>query len=57
MTKENVDKEINKVFNISADKIKDNMLNKSLFIRKYNLIYRKTFNMIMEGLQHDSKQK
>ena len=58
LTKENVDNEILKIFNLkSIDDIKKNMLDKDAFLKKYKDSYSKTFNKIMEGIKYDSKQK
>lgn len=54
--KEKVDKEILKVFNLKDIKeIKQNMLEKNIFLKKYKVVYKKTFNKIMESIKHGSK--
>ena len=55
LSKEIVDKEIKKIFEISVKLIKQNMLNKKSFLNKYKKIYKKTFDKIMDSIQSDSK--
>ncbi len=56
ISKENIDKEILKLFNIKdINEIKKNMLDKDIFLKKYKSIYYETFNLIMESIQHGSK--
>ena len=54
--KEKVDKEITKIFNLEdINKIKQNMLNNHIFLKKYKIIYKKTFNKIMENINDKPK--
>ena len=52
-----VDNEIKKTFNVNIKEIKQNMLDKDKFLKKYKSVYKKTFNDIMEGIKNGSKQK
>ena len=54
VTKESVDKEIKETL-ADTEKIKQNLLNKTDFIRKYKSLYNKTFNKIMNGLKNAPK--
>lgn len=56
--KEKVDKEIIRIFDLKDIKeVKQNMLGKDIFLKKYKIIYKKIFNKIMEGIKHGSEQK
>ncbi|MFA6023283.1 MAG: hypothetical protein WC781_04300 [Candidatus Pacearchaeota archaeon] len=58
VSNENVDKEIKNQFTLkSIEEIKENMLDKNSFIKKYKAIYDKNFNKIMIGVKNASKQK
>ena len=58
VTKDSVDKEIKKIFLLAdISEIKHNMLDKNKFLKKYNILYKKTFDTIMENIKNDSKQK
>ena len=55
---ERVDKKILSTFNLKdVNDIKQNMLNKNIFLKKYKTVHKKTFNKIMAGIEHESKQK
>lgn len=55
--KEQVDKKITEYFNLKELKeIKQNILNKTIFIKKYKILYNKTFNKIMKGIKETSKK-
>ncbi len=56
ISKEIVNKEIEKLFSISSKEIKQNLINKQDFIKKYKESYNKTFNLIMDGVKNESKQ-
>ena len=56
VSKETVDAEIKKIFNISVEKIKDNMVGNS-FLRKYKEIYNKAFIKIVKSVKNDPKQE
>jgi|SRR3989344_1271892 len=56
VSKETVDAEIKKIFNISVEKIKDNMVGNS-FLRKYKEIYNKAFSKIVKSVKNDPKQE
>jgi len=55
VSKEIVNKEIETLFGISVDKIKDNLISKKEFIKKYKKIYDKTFNLIMGNIKNEQK--
>jgi len=58
ITAQLINKKIKKAFNLKdTNQIKQNLLNKKDFLKKYNSIYNKTFNKIMESIKNDSKQK
>jgi hypothetical protein len=50
---ENLEKEINNIFDIKSEKIKQNLLEKNSFLKDYN----KIFNKIMAGIKDGSEQK
>ena len=54
-----VDEEIKRVFNLKSIKeIKQNMLDKDIFLKKYNDTYKEIFNKIMRGIKkHGSEQE
>lgn len=54
VSQEQVNKEIEKLFNISIEKIKKNLLSKD-FIIKYKKIYSETFNFIMKEAKNEQK--
>lgn len=49
ISKESVDTEVKKIFGVNIDKIKDNLLDRDDFIRKYNSFYDKVFDLIIRG--------
>lgn len=56
--KDKVNKEMVRIFNLKDIKeIKQNILDKNIFLKKYNIIYKKIFNRIMENIKHGTKQK
>lgn len=55
LTKDGVDREIERVFNVKIRDIKENILDKKEFIKKYKIIYKKLFENIMEGVKNSSK--
>ena len=55
--KEKVDKEIEKTFNVKVDELKQNMVERQEFLKKFKLIYNETFKKILEGIKYESKQK
>lgn len=58
MDKERMDKEIKKIFNLkNVDEIKRNVLNKDMFLRRYEKVYKNIFNKIMRRIKYGSKQK
>ncbi len=55
---EKVDKEIRKVFNLkSTNEIKQNILEKDKFLKKYKKIYENTFEKIMQGIKNAKQKK
>ena len=55
VNKEKVDSEIKKQFDFDIEEIKQNVLEKNNFLKKYKAIYNKTFNKIMKGIKNDTK--
>lgn len=55
INKEKIDTEIKKQFNLDAAEIKQNMLNKEDFLKKYKPLYNKTFSKIMQGVENGAK--
>jgi len=56
-TVESVDKEIKKSLGANVQEIKDNVLDKKAFLMRYKLVYDKSFDKIIKGIEHGSKQK
>ena len=57
VTFESVDEEIKKSLEVKVQEIKDNVLDKKTFLKKYKLVYDKSFAMILKGVENGSKQK
>ena len=57
VTNKEINKEINNIFGINVEKIKNNLLDKNLFIKKYKNVYNWTFNEIMKYTKNEPKQK
>ncbi len=53
--KEEIDREIEKEFNIKKEQIKQNILEKKDFLKKYKIIYEKTLNKILQGIKDGTK--
>ncbi len=51
--KEIVDKEIKKLFYVSIKELKENLINKNEFTKRYKGIYNKTFNLVMEKIKNE----
>ncbi len=49
LNKENVNREIEKIFNIKMEELKDNIVDKKKFLFRFREYYDKTFNLIMES--------
>jgi len=56
LSKEIVNKEIEKLFSIKIQEIKENRI-KPNFLKKYKKIYNKTFNLIISNINKNDKQK
>ena len=56
LSKEIVNKEIEKIFEVKVNDIKRNMIKKDKFLNEYKNVYGKTFNLILDNIQND-KQK
>lgn len=52
-----IDEKIKRIFNIDANKLKKNLLDKSGFLKKYKKLYNQVFNLIMKGMKNEPKQK
>ena len=57
ISKDSLDKEIKSIWGTNTDKIKDNMLDKGDFIKRYRVFYEKVFDLIMGGAGNGAKQK
>ncbi|OGJ15548.1 hypothetical protein A3K73_05155 [Candidatus Pacearchaeota archaeon RBG_13_36_9] len=55
LNKELINREIEKIFSVNVNKIKENMLKKERFVKKYKEIYNKTFQLIMESIKNEQK--
>ncbi len=57
VNQEKIDNKIKDIFNLKdINEIKENMLDKNKFLKKYRETYKKTFNLIMESIKHGPKQ-
>ncbi|PIN77029.1 hypothetical protein COV15_03335 [Candidatus Woesearchaeota archaeon CG10_big_fil_rev_8_21_14_0_10_34_12] len=52
LAKEIIDKEIEKTFNVSIEKIRENLIDKG-FLIKFRKVYNNTFDLIMERLKNE----
>lgn len=57
INQKDVDKNIKTLFNINTKEIKQNLIEKKLFLKKYKKLYNQTFNKIMGHIKNASKQK
>lgn len=58
ITKESVDREIEKIFRVKDVKeIQQNRVNKNAFVNAYRRVYNETFHKIMEGIRRGAEQK
>jgi hypothetical protein len=56
INKESVEREIKKIFNLKSIKeIKQNMIEKEVFLKKYKATYKNTFNKILQGIKNASE--
>lgn len=53
ISQENVDHEIEKIFELKIDKIKQNMLSKKIFLNKYKSTYNLIFHEILEKINDE----
>lgn len=53
LSKEIVNREIEKLFKIKIDYIKENLLDRKDFLRKYKKIYDKTLDMVLNGVKNE----
>jgi len=53
LRKEIVNHEIEKLLKINIEELKENLINKQDFVKKYKEVYTKTFNLIMESIKHE----
>lgn len=57
VNKKIVDLEIERLFGITIEEIRKNILKKDAFLRKYTGMYKKIFNRIMDSIENGSKQE
>jgi len=57
ITKENINKEIEKHFNIKISEINNNLIEKNSFLKKYKKFHNSLFTEILKGIKNESKQK
>lgn len=60
ISKQEIDKKIEMLFGIKIEELKQNLLDKSKFLKEYKLLYRKIFNKIMQNIESNkngTKQK
>ena len=50
-------KKIKEALGLSIQEIKDNIIDKKEFLKRYKLIYNKSFATILKGIEHGSKQE
>lgn len=55
INKKLVDTEIKSVFHVDVNKIKQNILDKNIFLKRYRKLYKKTFDGIMKFVKNDTK--
>ena len=55
ITKDEINKNIEQLFGLSVDKIKFNLLDKKVFLKKYREIYNKIFNKIIRNIKNATK--
>jgi len=55
ITKDGINGKIKELFKLDTDKIKNNILDKKIFLKKYKEIYNKTFDEIMENIKNGTK--
>lgn len=53
--RKDIDRKIEKLFDVSIEEIKQNVLNHDEFIKKYKSFHEKTFDMILEKIKEGSK--
>lgn len=53
LSREKVDKEIKILLNVEAKKIKENLINKPDFLKKYKKVYDKTFKLILKSIKNE----
>jgi hypothetical protein len=51
LSRETINKDIEKTFGLKIKEIRDNLIEKAKFIKKYAEIYNETFNLIMENIK------
>ncbi len=57
INKNSIGKEIKRIFSLDINKIRQNLINKEDFIKKYKLLYNKVYEKILEEIKNGSKQK
>ena len=57
INKNSIEKEIKRIFSLDINKIRQNLMNKENFIKKYRLMHNKVYEKILEGIKNGSEQK
>lgn len=57
ISRDSIEKEIKVTFSLDVDKIRQNLINKEDFIKKYKSMYNEVSRKILEGVKNGSKQK
>lgn len=57
LSKEIVNKEIERMFNVKIREIKENLLEKQAFLRRYKEIFNNTFNLILKNIKKGKKDE
>ena len=57
INKNSFKKEIKRIFNLDINKIRQNLINKEDFVKKYRLMYNKIYEKVLGGIKDGSKPK
>ena len=55
VNKKTIEDEIKRIFSLSVNKIRQNLIDKEDFMKKYNLVYSKVYEKILNGIKNGSK--